>query len=262
MSWTDRIPAPTRRRLRVLSWRARRPAAALCAGIAVLLVVERVRPPDPPTVEVAVAARDLLAGSTLTDADVVWRLVPAGLVPAGLTSSGSASSGSVPSGSVSSGVASADPAGVAPGSVQHAGLIGRRLAVDVPAGLPVAPELLVDEDATPPPGTVVVPVRFADAGVAAVLRAGMRVDVVASGLLDGSAPERLAHGAVVLGGPESSSGSTGQGTAGGLLGGGAGGGADPGSGEDAPVLLAVSPEESVALGGASGSRALGAVIVG
>jgi hypothetical protein len=274
MSWTDRIPASTRRRLRVVAWRTRRPVAALCAGLAVLLVVEILRPPDPPTVEVAVAARDLAAGGTLSDADVVWRRVPTGLVPAGLG----------PAELVPDSRAPARRPGPPAAAERVADLAGRRLAVDVPAGLPLAAELLVDEDAAPPPGTVVVPVRFADAGVAGVLRAGMRVDVVASGLHDGAVPERLAHGALVLGAPGTgySSASADEDTSGdGLLGGGArgwtggtgsgtgsrgaggrGGGTGSDDGDDSPVLLAVSPEESVALGGASGSRALGAVIVG
>ncbi len=253
MSWTDRIPAVTRRRLRVVAWRTRRPVAALCAGLAVLLAVELLRAPDPPTVEVAVAARDLAADRTLTGGDVTRRVVPAALVPAGLVPAEHATAGE-----------GADP-------VED--LLGRRLAVDVPAGLPVVPELLVDDDTAAPPGTVVVPVRFADTGVAAVLRAGMRVDVVASGLHDGAGPERVARDALVLGAPgigspdedgdDGGDAGSGGGSGGGLLGGGGTGGGAAGAGDDdVPVLLAVTPEESIALGGASGSRALGAVIVG
>jgi hypothetical protein len=99
-------------------------------------------------------------------------------------------------------------------------------------------------------------VRFADTGVAAVLRPGMRVDVVAAAVLDGAEPVRLARDAVVLAQPGASAPDDPEG-AGGLFGGG-----ETGSGEPAPVLLAVTPDESVELGGATGSRALGAVIVG
>lgn len=227
MSLTDRLPLRSRRRLRVLAWRARRPVAALCAGLAVLLAVERLRPPDPPTVEVAVAARDLAPGTALDEHDVELRRVPESLAPEPLRE----------------------------GAVD---LVGRRTAVAVPEGLPIAAALLADESATGPPGTVVVPVRFADAGVAGVLRPGMRVDVVAAAVVEGAEPVRLASGAVVLSG-------TGDGTpvdedagagGGGLLGGG------EGAEDDVPVLLAVTPEESVHLGGAAGSRVLGAVIVG
>lgn len=221
----------------MLAWRTRRPVAALCAGLAVLVAVDRVRPADPPTVEVTVAARHLAADHVLTRDDVVRRDVPADLVPGRPAVAG----------------ARADPA---------ADVLGRRLAVDVPAGLPLVPELLVDDDAGPPPGTVVVPVRFADAGVAALLRAGMRVDVIAAGQQDGAEPERLARDALVLAGagggsPGADEEDVGGGS--GLLGGAAGTG---GSDADVPVLLAVTPEESVTLGGAAGSRTLGAVIVG
>ncbi|WP_454051124.1 SAF domain-containing protein [Cellulomonas sp. Marseille-Q8402] len=222
----DLVP-DARRRLRVLAWRARRPLAALCAGLAALVAVDLARPADAPTAQVLVAARDLDVGARLTEDDLTLDAVPVALLPPGL------------------------------GADED--LTGRRLAVAVPAGLPLVPELLVDDATTGPPGTVVVPVRFADTGVAAVLRPGMRVDVVAAPLLDGGEPVRLASGAVVLAqsgaaeAPDDGS-DTGGGS---LLGGGS-----AGASESAPVLLAVTPEESVELGGATGSRVLGAVIVG
>ena len=43
----------------------RRPLAALCAGVAVVTAVHAVRPPQPPTVAVTVAARDLPSGTVL-----------------------------------------------------------------------------------------------------------------------------------------------------------------------------------------------------
>lgn len=225
----DPLPEPVRRRLRVISWRARRPLAALCAALAALVAVDLARPVEPPTAHVLVAARDLAPGAELTDADVTLDAVPVALLPAGLA---------------------------APEDV-----LGRRLAVPVPAGLPLVTELLVDDATTGPPGTVVVPVRFADSGVAAVLRPGMLVDVVAAALLDGAEPVRLARGAVVLAQP--GAGSAGAGSAEAADGGGLfGGGGDGAAVEAAPVLLAVTPEESVELGGATGSRVLGAVIVG
>lgn len=231
MRLTDRLPAPTRRRLRVLAWRARRPLAALCAGLAVLLAVERLRPPDPPAVEVTVAARDLPAGTVLADDDVAVVAVPVALVPAGVPT-------------------------------DAAGVLGHRTAVGVPAGLPLASELLAEEAAAPPEGSVVVPVRFADAGVAALLRPGMRVDVVAAALLDGAEAERLARDALVLAGADAVP-EAGAGSPGGPLGGSGGAaGAGGGAAQDVPVLLAVSPAESVTLGAAAAARVLGAVIVG
>lgn len=231
MPLTSLAPA-TRRRLRRIRWRTRRPLAALCAGIAALLAVQQLRPADPPTVPVLVAARDLAAGAELTARDVVRQAVPVDLVPAAWPGTGPTESAGV------------------------GGLAGRRLAVPVPAGLPLVPGLLVPDDATGPPGTVVVPVRFADPGVASVLRPGVLVDVVAAPAVDGADPERLARAATVLGLP-TSGGATGSDDAG-LLGGGTG----SGTVEDVPVLLAVTPDESVRLGGSAGTRVLAAVIVG
>lgn len=221
----DPFPDPVRYRLRVLTWRARRPLAALCAGLAALVAVHLARPAELPTAHVLVAARDLALGAELTDDDVVLDAVPVALLPPGLA---------------------------APEDV-----LGRRLAVPVPAGLPLVAELLVDDATTGPPGTVVVPVRFADTGIAGVLRPGMRVDVVAAAVLDGAEPVRLAREAVVLARPGGGADEATDAEGGGLL--GTGGGSTAGS---APVLLAVTPDESVELGGATGSRVLGAVIVG
>jgi hypothetical protein len=98
-------------------------------------------------------------------------------------------------------------------------------------------------------------VRFADAGVADVLTPGMRVDVVAAALHDGDDAARLARAAVVLARPGGDV-DHGSGSGGGLLGGGTA------TTESPPVLLAVAPEDSVALSGAAASRVLSAVIVG
>lgn len=245
MPWTDPLPEAARRRLRLLAWRARRPLAALCAGLAALVAVGLLRPADPPTARVPVAARDLALGAVLAAGDVRLTDVPTALVPVG-----SADRAATPRATATDD----PPAREAAGSAVEA-LVGRRLAVAVPAGLPLVAELLVDEAASGPPGTVVVPVRFADAGVADVLAPGMRVDVVAAALHDGDEATRLARAAVVLARPDrDADGASGSG--GGLLGGGTA------SAESAPVLLAVDPEESVALSGAAASRVLSAVIVG
>lgn len=302
MFTTDRPSDHTRLRLRVLAWRLRRPVAALCAGLAVALAVERLRPPDPPTVEVPVAARDLPLGTRLTIDDVDLRAVPVALIPKGLltdassatvapedttgtpnspTTAGALNTGGIPStpGTAptpdvtstpgtpgtdgrEAGWPHASPGSVADDDARLAAVLGARLAVAVPAGMPLVPELIADPSGAGPPGTVVVPVRFADAGVAHVLRPGMRVDVIAAPRLDGETPARVAEGAVVLtpsdgsaGTADGSGGSDGADAGGGLLGGTE---ASP----DAPVLLAVTPDESVTLGGAVGTRSLAAVIVG
>lgn len=222
----DPLPAPLRRRLRLIAWRARRPLAALCAGLAAVLAVQLARPADPPATAVPVAARALAPGTALTAEDVAVTQVPRGLLP--LTEVGTV-----------------------------ADLVGRRLAVPVPGGLPLVPGLLVDESATGPPGSVVVPVRFADAGVAAVLAPGMRVDVVAAPVVEGGDARRVAQGAVVLAPPTDGTGAGADGATG-----GGGDGADGAGAGGAPVLLAVTPEESVGLSGAAASHVLSAVIVG
>ena len=247
MPWTDPLPEVARRRLRLLTWRARRPLAALCAGLAALVAVGLLRSADPPTARVPVAARDLALGAVLAAGDVRLTDVPLALVPAGLVNPD-------PDPDAMKGRAGPDDAG--PGGSAVEALVGRRLAVAVPAGLPLVAGLLVDDAAAGPPGTVVVPVRFADAGVADVLTPGMRVDVVAAALHDGDEATRLARAAVVLAGPGADAGTSSSGSGGGLLGGGAT------ASESAPVLLAVDPEESVALSGAAASRVLSAVIVG
>jgi hypothetical protein len=90
----------------------------------------------------------------------------------------------------------------------------------------------------------------------------MRVDVVAAALLDGAEAERLARDALVLAGADAVP-EAGAGSSGGLLGASGGAaGAGGGAAQDVPVLLAVSPAESVTLGAAAAARVLGAVIVG
>ena|GEM_PF-212695 len=281
MPLTDPLPEAVRRRLRLLAWRARRPLAALCGGLAALVAVGLLRPADPPTARVPVAARDLALGTVLAPGDVRLAEVPRALLPAGLVAglADDGGSGGEPGGDAGAGTgadaggdtgAGGDGSAAGDGGAAGAGddgagagsagaaavevLAGRRLAVAVPAGLPLVAGLLVDDTATGPPGTVVVPVRFADAGVADVLAPGMRVDVVAAALHEGDEATRLARAAVVLARPGGDADDGGSG--GGLLGGGAT------TTDSTPVLLAVDPEESVALSGAAASRVLSAVIVG
>lgn len=199
--------------LRRLLWRLRRPAAALCVGLAAAAAVQAVRSPGPPTSTVLVAAHDLRAGSTLDDADLTPREYPTALLPVGAT-------------------ATIDD------------LTGHRATVDIPAGLPLVTGQLTSPDVTGPPGTVVVPIRFADDALSGVVTAGRRVDVVATAV--GQEPRTVAHAALVL------STLDGQADSGGLLG-------DTDS--SGPVLLAVDPEEAVQLSAASASSGLTAIVV-
>jgi hypothetical protein len=232
------------------------------------------QPPDPASAEPSVPATVARPGPAATGTHG-----PAAATP------------STPAAIGSPNLASAEPSSAAPADATDlrsaSALIGRRLAVDVPAGLPLVPGLLVDPSATPPAGTVVVPVRFADPAIAALLAPGTRVDVVAAPTVDGAAPERVARDALVLSGPGctvgdgAGSAGTDSGAAGveGRPGDGTAAGDDRSStgddprddaaddggrceAQDGPVLLAVPPDTAVLLSGTSASAVLAAVIVG
>jgi len=147
--------------LRVWAWRAR-PLLALVLLALLALAAAHAVAPDAPAPAVLVAATDLAAGDVLTGDDL--RAVPLDPAPVG---------------------APTDPAAV----------VGRALAVAVPAGLPLVPELLDGERFTrdPPAGTVVVPLELDEA---AVLVAGDRVDVLAVGCPEH--PAALARRALVV----------------------------------------------------------------
>lgn len=163
------------RRLRRVAWRWRFAAAALCCGLAATTTVQLLRPPPPPTVDVVVTARAVLAGAELTADDVVTRPVAQSLAPEDAVRSVS-------------------------------GVLGRVAAVGLPAGMPLLAGLISDGVASSvPPGTVVVPVRLADAAVGGLLRPGDRVDLLTAGSLAGATcpagPEGSAGGDAVGGEP-------------------------------------------------------------
>src|SRR5690349_6837789 len=125
----------------------RRLLAALLTAVAVAAGLHAATAPPPAEVAVTVAARDLPSGAVLTDAD----LRTVGFAP-----------GSVPS-----------------GAVAEAG--GRTLAAPLRAGEPVTDVRLVGPALTEGyPGLAAVPVRLPDAGVAALLTVGDRIDLVAA----------------------------------------------------------------------------------
>jgi pilus assembly protein CpaB len=118
-----------------------------------------------------VAAADLPAGVTVSARDVaVARLPP-----------------------------EAVPRGVAPDAGP---LVGRVLAGGVRAGEPLTDARLVGPGLTAllPADLVAAPVRLADLAVAALVRTGDRVDVLAA-LPDGEEAERVAAGVLVLAAP-------------------------------------------------------------
>lgn len=213
------------RRARRILWRWRFALAAALFGLSASVTVHLLRPPPPPTIDVAVTARPVAAGTELTRDDVVVRSVAADLAP--------------------------------PGALHTVrGLLGRAAVVGLPAGAPLHATLVSDDgvSAAAPHGTVVVPVRLSDDAVAALLRPGDRIDLLAAGTTSGSepdgAPRYLARGALVLPVPAGREPEA----AGGLLG--------PASEGDRPVtLVAVTPENAPELSAVSGWGSVTAVLV-
>jgi pilus assembly protein CpaB len=162
------------RRPRSLVHTARRAAAGLLAVAALALALrpEPVAiPGGPVTVRVVVAGVDLPAGTVLADQHLAVTRLPADAVPAGV-------------------------------QPQSAGLLGRVLAGAVRAGEPLTDARLVGPGLTAllPPGQVAAPVRIADLAVAALVRTGDRVDVLAAPP-DAEQAEVVAAGALVLAAP-------------------------------------------------------------
>lgn len=215
---------------RVRLWRLRYVATALCLAAATAAVAARLEAPPAPTRPLVVAGRALVAGDVVTADAVRVVQVPTEAVPDG---------------------AHGDPADV----------VGRSLAIGLPAGLAVVDPLLAGGAPAGPAGTVVIPVRFADSIAGGLLHAGDRVDVLASaGSLAGTSGvgERLARRALVL--SMETTGTTLAGksssTAEGLL-----GSSGDGAGAASVVLLAVSPDEAAALAGAASWASLSPVFV-
>ena len=127
-----------------------------------------VRPPD---VEVVVAAADLGAGAVLGATDLALLSLPAGAVPDGVAAAVDQVTGQVLAGPLRRG----EP-------VTDVRLVGPGLRSQVPAG------------------QVAAPVRLADLAVAALVRTGDRVDVLAT-RPDAPDAEVVADGVLVLAAP-------------------------------------------------------------
>jgi Flp pilus assembly protein CpaB len=127
--------------------RRRRLIAAVLVAAATVSALRVLAPPEPDTVDVLVAARDLPSGTRLTDDDLVARSYPVDLVPPDAATSAT----------------------------------GRVLAAPVGRG-----EVLTDVRVVGPglalaqPGETILPVRLPDAGMAMLLRPGDEVDLVAT----------------------------------------------------------------------------------
>ncbi len=197
----------------------RRWLAAGCVAAAVAAALQVVAPDDGAgLVRVVVAARDVPAGAALQTADLRAELRR----PAELPST-----------------AARDPRSVV-GHVVAAGIGTGEL---VTSGRLVGAGLLTGR----PPGDVAAPVRLADPQVAALLRAGARVDVLVSGE-EATAARTVARGATVLAVPAAA-----DGTAGGLLGG-------PDGGSGGLVLLAVDASTAADLAEAAAHGAVSVVL--
>ena len=194
----------------------RQVAAAALVCLALVLALRP--PPSAPvvrgqaTVPVVVAAADLPAGTVLTAGDLAAAELPSGLLPSGATA-------------------------------DVAGLTGQLLAAPVRSGEPVTDVRLVGPGlwSAVPAGQVAAPVRLADLAVATLLRAGDRVDVLATGAPDAAAApavEVVAGDALVLTAPAPEGSSTDSPAGGGLL------------------VLAVSPDTAAGLAAAAATATL------
>ncbi|ACQ79162.1 SAF domain protein [Beutenbergia cavernae DSM 12333] len=154
--------------MRVALWRARHVVAALALAVAATMALATLRPPDPPSVDVLVAAHDIAAAQEIVPADVRVVALPADAVP--------------------------------PDALDAADdVVGRQLAHALPAGYPLGPGMVLGPGLADgaPRGTTVVPVRFADPLLTSVLEPGATVDLVAAGDQEAGA-HVLATDAVVL----------------------------------------------------------------
>jgi Flp pilus assembly protein CpaB len=139
--------ARRRRAVRRVVLSRRRPLAALLAAAAVVAGLHELRPPPPDVVAVLTASRDLPAGITLRERDLTAVDYAAGTAPTGLALDA----------------------------------VGRVLAGPVRAGEPLTDVRLVGAElAAAYPSSVAIPVRLPDAGMAALLDLGDRIDLVAA----------------------------------------------------------------------------------
>lgn len=167
----------------------RRLLAALFTAGAVAAGLQAVAGPPPPTAVVTTAARDLPAGTVLGDDDVRRLDVPPDTVPVGVVDDAT----------------------------------GRTLAAPLRSGEPITDVRLVGAGlASAHPGLAAMPVRLPDAGSAALLAAGDRIDLVATDPQAGGS-RVVAYDALVLAIPGGSRAS------------------DAGSLTGSVVLLAVDP---------------------
>lgn len=152
------------------SWRRVALARRVGAGLLLVLALVLALTPRTPGVPVVVAAHDIGAGVTLAAADLTVREWPSEHVPGGAAREVTAAAGRVLVGAARAG----EP-------ITDLRLVGPELAARMYGS----------------PDAAAVPVRLADADVAALLHPGSRVDVVTVGS-SADAPVLLAAGAAVV----------------------------------------------------------------
>lgn len=146
-----------------MSWH-RRKLALVAAVAAVITGISAARPPDPPSVGVVRATHQLAAGTTLSASDLRVDKIPRTAAPQSPVT---------------------DPERV----------IGTALNSPV-AGGQVLTELAVGTPRASGPGMVVAPLRLTDADMAALVRLGDRVDVIAA--TDSGAKARVVASRVLV----------------------------------------------------------------
>ena len=166
--------------------RRRRLLSALFAAAAVLAGVRAVSPAPPATEGVLTAAHDLSSGMVLEADDLVTRQLPDGSAPDGLASGND--------------------------------VIGRTVAAPLRRGEPVTDVRLVGPSLLDGyPGMVAVPVRIPDAGAAALLEVGDRVDLLATDPTGTAPAVVVAPAAQVIAMPAADEGTSGIGSVSGRL---------------------------------------------
>lgn len=161
MRWR-RLPG----RLRRAVLGRRRLLAALLAGVAVLAGLRASADPPPETVAVLVATADLPSGTLLDSADLAWRGFAPGTEPAGALTEA------------------------------H----GRVLAGPLRSGEPLTDASVLGTRPDPDAG-VATPIRITDADAASLLRAGDRIDLLATDL-DSGQTLRVAFDVTVMAVPD------------------------------------------------------------
>ncbi len=216
--------------LRLAAWRSRRLIRVLVIALLVGLAVRLAAPPAPATSRVVVTARAVPAGELLSAQDLRVVRLPSSAVPS----------------TTVSGIET---------------VLGRRAAVELPAGLALVPSL-VDGDrfaVDPPAGTVVVPLTL---GGASSLRLGDSVEVVADVGCTAQG-DQLAVVARVVGLGSAGGGTSpgADGTSAGLLGSGLAIGSSGSTAQDSTTLIAVTPESGRRIAGILANCRVSAVIV-